>query len=138
MKKEAQEELEAVISDDSVKKCGDYSRIPGSAYLRVGQPIVLARDYSDLLVVGIVVLFLVAVVLLEAVEYCGDLRSAIRAIRERPQRRGEIYLEDDEGVQWIAKKSFYLQPGPGPKFKSSLSPLREGEWDTEKGELYHD
>jgi hypothetical protein len=33
----------------------------------------MTREYSDMLVVGIVVLFLAAVVVLEAVEYCGDL-----------------------------------------------------------------
>lgn len=31
------------------------------------------RDYADLMVVGIVVLFLAVVVALEAVERCGDL-----------------------------------------------------------------
>jgi hypothetical protein len=36
-------------------------------------PMFRAREYSDLLVVGIVVVFLCAVVLLEAVEYFGDL-----------------------------------------------------------------
>ena len=69
--KEGQE----VVSDGPVRmaKCGDYSKIAGSAYLRVGQPIVLAREYSDLLVVAMVVLFLVAVVVVEAVEYFSDL-----------------------------------------------------------------
>lgn len=62
-----------LISDGFTKKCGDYSKLAGSAYLRVGQPMILAREYSDLLVVGIVVLFLAAVVIMEAVEYCGDL-----------------------------------------------------------------
>ena len=33
----------------------------------------MAREYSDLLVVGIVVLFLAAVVVMEAVEYFGEL-----------------------------------------------------------------
>ena len=37
------------------------------------RPIVMAREYSDLLVVAIVVLFLAAVVVMEAVEYLGDL-----------------------------------------------------------------
>jgi hypothetical protein len=33
----------------------------------------MAREYSNLLVVGIVVLFLAAVVVMEAVKYSGDL-----------------------------------------------------------------
>jgi hypothetical protein len=70
------EGLEVIISDGSsnaVVSCGEYPRLAGSAYLRLGQPIVMTREYSDMLVVGIVVLFLAAVVVLEAVEYCGDL-----------------------------------------------------------------
>ena len=39
-----------------------------SAYLRVGIPIRLARDNSDILVVGLVLLFLVIVVVVELVE----------------------------------------------------------------------
>lgn len=54
-------------------KCRDYSKLAESAYLRVGQPMIMAREYSDLLVVAIVVLFLAALVVLEAVRYIGDL-----------------------------------------------------------------
>lgn len=53
--------------------CVVLSKLGGGSYMRAGQPMVMAREYSDLLVVGIVVLFLAAVVVLEAVEYCGDL-----------------------------------------------------------------
>jgi hypothetical protein len=68
---EKKEGEEVLVGDGSVPmaKCGT----PGKMYLRVGQPIVMEREYSDLLVVGIVVLFLAGVVALEAVEYCGDL-----------------------------------------------------------------
>ena len=45
----------------------------GSAYLRVGQRIEMARDHSDLLVVGIVILFLVIVVVLELVQKIGEM-----------------------------------------------------------------
>jgi hypothetical protein len=60
-------------SDGTGRKCENFSNFAGSAYLRVGQPMIMAREYSDLLVVGIVVIFLIAVVVLEAVEYCGDV-----------------------------------------------------------------
>jgi hypothetical protein len=67
--------VDEIVGDGQppVSKCGDYGKLPGSMYLKVGQPVVMAREYSDLLVVGIVVLFLVAVVVLEAVEYFGAL-----------------------------------------------------------------
>lgn len=61
----------ATIPTVSVKK--EDSPRPCSGNLRAAKPIVMAREYSDLLVVGIVVLFLAAVVVMEAVEYCGDL-----------------------------------------------------------------
>ena len=66
---------EVVISDGTTRTpgCGDHSKLIGSSYMRVGEPVVIAREYSDLLVVGIVVLFLVAVVVLEVLEYCSDL-----------------------------------------------------------------
>ncbi|KAH7317856.1 hypothetical protein BKA65DRAFT_557264 [Rhexocercosporidium sp. MPI-PUGE-AT-0058] len=69
----------------------------------------LARDYSDLMVVGIVLLFLVAVIaleLVERVENVGRLCGARRA------RRGQIYLEDDETVAFIVKKPISLQADP--------------------------
>ena len=53
------------ISND-VRKYWVYSQIVEDAYMRAGQPIIMAREYSDLLVVGIVVLFLAAVVGMEA------------------------------------------------------------------------
>jgi hypothetical protein len=63
-------------------------------------------------------------------------RSAICG--KRRQRRGQIYLEDDEGVHWVVKKPFSLQSATAPKYKSPLSPVREVEVDEEKGERYHD
>lgn len=39
----------------------------------VGKPVLIAREYGDMMVVGIVVIFLAAVVVMEAVEKCGDL-----------------------------------------------------------------
>lgn len=72
-KKEGQEVATSDGSSIGVVRYGEYRKLAGSAYLRLGQPIVMAREYSDLLVVGIVVLFLAAVIVLEAVEYCGDL-----------------------------------------------------------------
>lgn len=57
------------LRDSSVSpivRCGEFLvSASNSAYLRVGQPIRLARDHSDLVVVGIVVLFLIVVVVVE-------------------------------------------------------------------------
>ena len=52
--------------------CGDHIKT-GSEYSWKVQPIIMAREYNDLLVVGIVVMFLAAVIIMEAVEYCGSL-----------------------------------------------------------------
>lgn len=41
-------------------------------------------------------------------------------------------------MQWVAKKKACLQVASTAKFKSPLSPVKEVESDTEKGELYHD
>ncbi|KAI9050579.1 hypothetical protein LZ554_005740 [Drepanopeziza brunnea f. sp. 'monogermtubi'] len=62
----------------------------------------LSRDYSDLLVVGIVMLFLIVVVVLEMVERMGDLNSMLTG--RRCAKRGDIYLEDDETLAYIVKK----------------------------------
>lgn len=56
------------IEPGIIKLCGHGKE----QYLKV-QGAYLAREYSDLLVVGIVVLFLAVVVALEAVERMGDL-----------------------------------------------------------------
>ena len=50
------------------KICSEISR-----RLHAGEPMLIAREYSDLMVVAIVVLFLALVVVMEAVEKCGDL-----------------------------------------------------------------
>ena len=62
-------------------RCVDYQGrlVVGVAQLRLGQPIVVA-EYSDLLVVGIVILFLAAVVAVEAMEYCSDLYVFFRCL----------------------------------------------------------
>ena len=52
----------------AIKLCGHGQ----DQYLKI-QGAYLARQYSDLIVVGIVVLFLAVVVALEACERCGDL-----------------------------------------------------------------
>jgi hypothetical protein len=64
----------SAAKEDGVGKtsCGDHSKT-GSEYVWKVQPIIMAREYSDLLVVAIVVLFLAAVVVMEAVEYFGNL-----------------------------------------------------------------
>lgn len=131
---------EVVISDGTTRMpgCGDHSKLTGSSYMRVGQPVIMAREYSDLLVVGIVVLFLAAVVVLEAVEYCSDLRSTICGNTRRRQHRGEIFLEDEESVACAVKKPFYLQPAPLSKYKTPLTPVQEVGPESEKEECYRD
>lgn len=79
------------------------------------------RDYADLMVVGIVVLFLAVVVALEAVERCGDLSSILCG---RRQRRGEIYLEDDDNL-FIVKRPFELSPAPASRNKRDSMDYRD-------------
>lgn len=78
------------------------------------------RDYADLMVVGIVVLFLAVVVALEAVERCSDLGGILCG---RRQRRGEIYLEDDN--LFIVKKPFELSPAPASRDKRDSMDYRD-------------
>lgn len=73
------------------------------------------RDYADLMVVGIVVLFLAVVVALEAVERIGDLGGILCG---RRQRRGEIYLDDDDNL-FIVKRPFELSPVPESRYHST-------------------
>lgn len=86
-----------------------------------------SRDYSDFMVVGIVLLFLAVVVALEAVEKIEGLRSFF--IGRRQRGRGEIYLEDDETVAFIVKKPVYLQQGPPPQYKVEY---------TKAGDVYYE
>lgn len=60
--------VEVSAPSQAIKLCG-HGR---DQYLRI-QGAYLAREYSDLIIVGIVVLFLSVVVALEACERCGDL-----------------------------------------------------------------
>ncbi len=60
--------VELSAPSQAIKLCG-HGR---DQYLRI-QGAYLAREYSDLIIVGIVVLFLIVVVALEACERCGDL-----------------------------------------------------------------
>jgi len=74
----------------------------------------MAREYGDLLVVEIVVLFILAVIIAELSE---KFRNSARNIfsRNRHQgkgRRGQIYLSDDELAFDHYEKPFVLQPAP--------------------------
>ncbi|KAG4433075.1 hypothetical protein IFR05_011441 [Cadophora sp. M221] len=89
----------------------------------------LARDYSDLMVVGIVVLFLVAVVALELVE---RIENVGRFFGARRTRRGQIYLEDDETVAFIVKKPISLQADP------LHYQISTGEYQNEKEAFQYD
>ena len=63
-----------MISDATAWGCGDYRRTPGSAYyVRAGQRMVVVWQYGDLLILGVVVLFLAAAIVLEVVEYWDNL-----------------------------------------------------------------
>jgi len=79
------------------------------------------RDYADLIVVGIVVLFLAVVVALEAVERCGDLGGILCG---RRQRRGQIYLKDEDNL-FIVKRPFELSPAPASRNKTSMDEYRD-------------
>ncbi|KAE8441960.1 hypothetical protein EG329_004127 [Mollisiaceae sp. DMI_Dod_QoI] len=87
------------------------------------------RDYADLMVVGIVVLFLAVVAALEAVERCGVLGGILCG---RRQGRGEIYLEDDDNL-FIVKKPFELSPAPVSRNKTSVS-----GYSDDKAEFHYD
>lgn len=105
----------------SIARCHDFlTEASNSAYLRVGQPIRIARDYSDLLVVGIVVLFLGVVVCLELVQKMIELKTAVFGAR---CRRGDIFLDDEEQA-YIVKKPFILRPPP-PRYKSAPPAYRD-------------
>jgi len=80
------------------------------------------RQHSDLIVVSIVVLFLVAVMVLEALEKLGSLKNLFT----RRRRRGVIYLDDD-ATDSFSKKPFILQPAPLPRMKATPSPSIVGE-----------
>ncbi|CAL3967906.1 unnamed protein product [Diplocarpon coronariae] len=69
----------------------------------------LVRDYSDLMVVGIVMLFLIAVVALEIVEHVRRLSATFGGGR---LARGQIFLEDDETIAFIVKRPVSLQADP--------------------------
>ncbi|CZT13778.1 uncharacterized protein RAG0_17275 [Rhynchosporium agropyri] len=68
----------------------------------------LARDYSDLIVVGIVLLFFIAVIALELVQRVQNASL----LGQRRLRRGAIYLEEDETVAFIVKKPIATQAHP--------------------------
>ncbi|KAK0111649.1 hypothetical protein ONS95_001993 [Cadophora gregata] len=99
-------EDEAVEDDGQRRKvvCGATGFIAESYVSFHG--VRLARDYSDLMVVGIVVLFLAAVVALELVE---RIEHVGRSYGRRRTRRGQIFLEDDETLAYIVKKPVSLQ-----------------------------
>jgi hypothetical protein len=123
-----------------------------ASYTGVGRPKFMSREYSDLLVVGIVVLFLAAVLVLEAMEKFGDLwvlagpsrkKKANEyyrrgAICGRRQQRGQIYLEDDETIAYVVKKPFILGSAPKPKYKISVREKEYADEDPEEEEFHYD
>ncbi|KAG9234084.1 hypothetical protein BJ875DRAFT_510668 [Amylocarpus encephaloides] len=69
------------------------------------------REYSDVLVVAIVLLFLVIVVGVEAVEKCGSVQWIFS--RSTRKRRGAIFLADDEKPSVVVASPTYPKPtGP--------------------------
>jgi len=97
----------------------------------------VVREYSDVIVIGIVLFFFVIVLFLEGLERIGDLyvfriysasrlqklqrlivdsrRSIFTGTYRR--RHGEIFLQDDEAVACVVKTPFKLQPAPPSKYK---------------------
>jgi len=121
--------VELQAPSHTIKLCGHGQE----QYLKI-QGAYLAREYSDLMVVGIVVLFLAVVVAMEASERAGDLRSIICGTR---MRRGEIYLEDGDALL-IVEKPFYLQPAPPPRYKHSADPDQDSGSETEVERFEYD
>ncbi|KAF4631571.1 hypothetical protein G7Y89_g6561 [Cudoniella acicularis] len=129
--------VEMVMSDGSVDppqtmRCLDMQleAVPGGYYIRHRATYVV-REYSDVLVVGIVLLFLVIVICVEAVEKFGSLqnifsRNPLRRSRERRQH-GAIFLAEDEDVAFLVEKPFFLQPAPAPRFKTKTDEESENE-----------
>jgi len=77
------------------------------------------REYSDVIVIGIVLFFLIIVLFLESLERIGDLRSIFTGTRRRGH--GEIFLQDDETLAWVVKTPpFQLQPAPPSKYNIPL------------------
>ncbi|RDW61564.1 hypothetical protein BP5796_11456 [Coleophoma crateriformis] len=77
-----------------------------------------AREYSDMLVVGIVVLFLCSVIVVEAIEKLSELyQSRYGSSAER-----RIRLRDDEEI-CIVHAPFHLQPAPRTRKSRSWSPV---------------
>ncbi|TVY80779.1 hypothetical protein LSUE1_G005698 [Lachnellula suecica] len=117
-------------------QCGnmEMQSVGGGYFLRMQEAKagVVVREYSDVMVVGIVLLFLVIVVCIEAVEKFGDLKSTFTGNRRR--KHGEIFLQDDETVAWIVKKPFLLQPAPPARYKIKLD--NEKGFETTEGFQY--
>lgn len=103
-------------------KCGGaINTFPGGYYYIRHRTTTVVREYSDVVVVGIVLLFLAIVVCVEAVEkFGGNLRNPFcRNSRGQrtTQRHGAIFLADDEEVAFVIPKPFCLQPAPPPRSK---------------------
>jgi hypothetical protein len=67
------DEERAVSDGPVIPKSRICSEGMAGGRMYVGKPVLIAREYGDMMVVGIVVIFLAAVVVMEAVEKCGDL-----------------------------------------------------------------
>jgi hypothetical protein len=118
------------ICADGVASEGFYSREP-------------TKSYDDILVVGILVLFLVAVVAWEVAEIVGDMfaplafcllfilnRADIMCVLSfvaycRRRLCGIVYSEDNETAASI-KKACFLQQVPGPRFGIAVGGRRDG------------
>ena len=91
--------------------CGEH--VQPATYTGVGRPKFMARAYNDFLVVGIVVLFLAAVIMLEAMEKFGNLWVPASCLRRRLQLTGsieELLSGDDSNkkVQYTLKRARLL------------------------------
>ncbi|KAH6672103.1 hypothetical protein B0J14DRAFT_86566 [Halenospora varia] len=137
---------EMVMSDGPVEpshqtmvKCGgnamDMNTFPGGYYYIRHRTTTVVREYSDVVVVGIVLLFLAIVVCVEAVEKFGNLRNPFSRNsngQRTTQRHGAIFLADDEEVAFIIPKPFCLQPAPSRSKTVKQNKGCESETESEK------
>ncbi|EPE24151.1 hypothetical protein GLAREA_08001 [Glarea lozoyensis ATCC 20868] len=96
--------IEITISEaPPTAPCGHTPYTPLKTYLVRQQATYVVREYSDVLVVGVVILFLITVLCVEAVEKFGSLRAIFA------RKHGAIYLSENPD----AKNTAPSNPGFG-------------------------
>ncbi|KAL3420263.1 hypothetical protein PVAG01_08762 [Phlyctema vagabunda] len=122
--------MSAHVDSTRVAKCSHFGMFTSIEHTTtIGWKATRAREYSDILVVGIVVLFLLAVIVVEAVEKIGDLRHAIFG-----SSRGAIRLEDEESI-FIVKRPFHLQPAPKTRIQQRAMHEKAGRYTDDETDV---